>query len=215
MRFSDLDIVDELDRPENEPLRRSFHARRFAAGSSIFIPGADEDLVFVVKSGRVRIYLAYEDKEFTVAILERGDIYATHTRAYVQTMTPTEILVTGTDEFRKRMGALPGFSSNMVRVLGVLLKNAFSIIDGLVFQDSSQRLAALLIHEAEASLATTGKPVVRLNLTVEELAKMLGATRQTVSTLLNDMIRTGVLEKQGRGVYHVLQMDRVREIANH
>jgi predicted transcriptional regulator len=44
---------------------------------------------------------------------------------------------------------------------------------------------------------------------------MLGATRQTVSTLLNDMIRTGVLEKQGRGVYHVLQMDRVREIANH
>ncbi|GAB7021750.1 Crp/Fnr family transcriptional regulator [Salidesulfovibrio brasiliensis] len=214
MRFSDLDIVDELARPENEALRSSFHSRSFAAGSSIFTPGADEDLVFVVKSGRVRIYLAYEDKEFTVAILERGDIYASHTRAYAQAMTHAEILVTGTGEFRKRMAALPGFSSTMVRVLGVLLKNAFSIIDGLVFQDSSQRLASLLMHEADESLAKTGEAVARLNLTVEELAKMLGATRQTVSTLLNDMIRTGILEKQGRGIYKVLQMDRLREIAN-
>lgn len=214
MRFSDLDIVDELARPENEALRQSFRSRTYPANSSIFTPGEDEDLVFVVASGKVRIYLAYEDKEFTVAILKRGDIYASHTRAFAQAMTPTEILVTSTTEFRKRMASLPGFSSTMVRVLGVLLKNAFSIIDGLVFQDSNQRLASLLLHEAKDSLSKTGEPVARLELTVEELAKMLGATRQTVSTLLNDMIKAGTLEKKGRGIYKVLQMDHLSEIAD-
>jgi len=48
--------------------------------SLIYSPGYERDLIFVVKKGRLRLYLAVEDKDFSLAILEPGDIYATHTQ---------------------------------------------------------------------------------------------------------------------------------------
>ncbi|MBZ2172761.1 Crp/Fnr family transcriptional regulator [Nitratidesulfovibrio sp. SRB-5] len=286
MKLSDVDLLEALERPESAPLREMFSVRRVARGQGIFWPDEQEDLVLVVKSGRFRVYLSYGGKEFTLAFLERGDIYSSHTGAHVQALADGEMLLADTRAFRRRMTDLPEVSAIMVRVLGQMLRSTFFLIEGLVFRDSNTRLASLLLEQAErapapdpddsadldnlaemdaedgdptgAGMASTpdGVPphvpanapihtpvhtpaamrpahaharrhavptrsvqpgsgqIIRMDLTTEQLAGMVGATRQTVSTLLNDMIRSGILERVGRGAYRVRDMDRLRELAS-
>lgn len=256
MKLSDVDLLEALERPECAPLREMFAARRVTRGQGIFWPDEQEDLVLVVKSGRFRVYLSYGGKEFTLAILQRGDIYSSHTGAHVQALADGEVLLADTRAFRRRMTDLPEVSAIMVRVLGQMLRSTFFLIEGLVFRDSNTRLASLLLEQAERVApagpvepadrqappddapdtpdpedahahapsrlhAMPARPVqpgsgqiIRLDLTTEQLAGMVGATRQTVSTLLNDMIRSGILERVGRGAYRVRDMDRLRELAS-
>lgn len=287
MKLSDVDLLEALERPESAPLREMFSVRRVARGQGIFWPDEQEDLVLVVKSGRFRVYLSYGGKEFTLAFLERGDIYSSHTGAHVQALADGEMLLADTRAFRRRMTDLPEVSAIMVRVLGQMLRSTFFLIEGLVFRDSNTRLASLLLEQAErapapdptdpadfaavdtaddapaaagaasapgdapphvlaAPSAHTPAPpsanvpaamrpahaparrhampvpsvqpgsgqIIRMDLTTEQLAGMVGATRQTVSTLLNDMIRSGILERVGRGAYRVRDMDRLRELAS-
>ncbi|MDR3045472.1 MAG: helix-turn-helix domain-containing protein [Desulfovibrio sp.] len=285
MKLSDVDLLEALERPESAPLREMFSVRRVARGQGIFWPDEQEDLVLVVKSGRFRVYLSYGGKEFTLAFLERGDIYSSHTGAHVQALADGEVLLADTRAFRRRMTDLPEVSAIMVRVLGQMLRSTFFLIEGLVFRDSNTRLASLLLEQAEraptpdpddsidpaglaemvaaddaptgtgmtsapgdapqhvlaappatpsANAPATPRPahaparhhampsrvqpgsgqIIRMDLTTEQLAGMVGATRQTVSTLLNDMIRSGILERVGRGAYRVRDMDRLRELAS-
>ena len=101
----------------------------------------------------------------------------------------------------------------MVRVLGGILKNTFSIVDGLALRDVSARLARYLMSTAQENApGPDGRRRVRLQLSGEKLAQSLGATRQTISTLLNDLTRSGILLKEQRGVYCILDEGRLREL---
>ena len=214
MKFTGVNLLDELKRPEMADLLAIFRKRTFAKGKVIFRPDEDEDLVFVVASGRVRIYLAYEDKEFTLAFLNPGDPYSTHSGCYIQTMEDTELLVTDVRSVKRCLTDIPLFTRTMVRVLGHILRNSFSIIGGLAFKDIYNRLMDYILNEARSSgLPRDGGCLLKVDLTIEQLARLMGATRQTVSTLLNDMERAGLMEKRGRGEYFIPDMEALARAA--
>jgi CRP-like cAMP-binding protein len=199
MKFSGINLLDELQRPELEDLRQNFRERRVRKGSIVFRPDEEEDLVFIISSGRVRIYLGYEDKEFTLGILNPGDLYSTHADCYVQALEDTVLMTTDVNSVKNCMAQIPLFNRTMVRVLGHILKNSFSVIDGLVFRDINTRLVDFLLKEAEDGTARDdGAIEIETGLTVEQLSQLLGATRQTVSTLINNLVRDGLIEKIDR-----------------
>lgn len=208
MKFSGINLIDELAKDELAEFRAMFHERSYDKGTVIYTPDESDNLVFVIATGRVRVYLAYEDKEFTLGILNPGDIYANHAECYIQAFDDTSLLVTDVHSVKTMMSEVPLFTRTMVRVLGHILKNSFSIIGGLAFKDIYNRLMDYILEEAR----DTGKPdgagvLVSIDLTIEQLAQLMGATRQTVSTLLNDMVRAGLMEKRGRGEYFIPSMD--------
>lgn len=207
MKFTGINLLDELARDEMAEMRAVFNERSYAKGTVIFTPEENENTVFVIGSGRVRIYLAYEDKEFTLGILNPGDIYATHADCYIQAMDETVLLTTDVMSVKRLMGEVPLFNRTMVRVLGHILQNSFSIIGGLAFKDIYNRLMDYILSEArEVEPASDGSVEIQLDLTIEQLAQLMGATRQTVSTLLNDMVRAGLMTKTGRGRYNIPDM---------
>ncbi|NCC24356.1 MAG: Crp/Fnr family transcriptional regulator [Deltaproteobacteria bacterium] len=211
MKLTDVNLLDELAKPEHAELRAQFMERTHAKGALIYQPGEGPDLVFVVSSGRVRIYLASVDKEFTVAILEPGAVYSTHTRAFVEAMDECVLLVTETGRFHAGLRSYPELTGAMINVLGGLLKNSFSIIHGLVFHDASLRLVGYLLEEARHGEPCDDKGcrIIRLGLLTEEMAKIVGATRQTVSMLISDLVRSGDLVKLGRGEYLIPDLTRL------
>ncbi|WP_316898391.1 Crp/Fnr family transcriptional regulator [Pseudodesulfovibrio indicus] len=214
MKFTGVNLLDELERQELADLRSVFRRRTYAKGTVVFRPEGEEDMVFVVAAGRVRVYLAYEDKEFTLAILNPGDPYSTHSGCYIQALEEVELLLTDVRSVKRCMAEIPLFTRTMVRVLGHILKNSFSIIGGLAFKDIYNRLMDYILSEARAS----GEPldggcVLKVNLTIEQLAQLMGATRQTVSTLLNDMERAGLMHKRGRGEYFIPDLDALERAA--
>lgn len=209
MMHTGIDILSTLKQPGLEELSGCFQTRSFVRKSQIFLPQHREDLIFIVASGRARLYLAYEDKEFTLAILERGDVYSTHTRAYVSALEDTTLLCAETSQVRRHMLALPEFTAAMVRVLGEVLKHSISIIDDLAFRDVQTRLVRFLRFVASQSGETQpgGGVLVNLGLTTEQLAGLLGTTRQTLSTMLNALEREGRMELRGRGSIFIPRLE--------
>jgi len=232
MKLTNVNLLTELAKPEFSDLLHAFHIRTFAKHSIIFEPYHEDDstvfdnphnqasiqsktarpgdYVFIVHTGRIRVYLSCGDKKFTVAMLRPGDVYVSHSNAFVQTLEDSKILIVDTHTFYTRMMSVPQFAISVVRVLGGILKNTFGIIDGLALRDATARLAKYLLDAARRN--ASDKAVIHLNLSGELLAQTLGASRQTISTLLADFTRSGILRKERPRVYRILDKGRLREL---
>ncbi len=212
MRFLQKDLLEHLQGKEFEQLRASFRSGKYAKNAFVCTPDWGENRIFIVQSGRARVYLGYEDKEFNLAILGRGDIYATHTGTFVQALEPLELLVTDVSAFLQYLASDAEVNKGMIRVLGNILQSSFSIIDGLVFKDTSCRLLHLLLNEARREDAQPdGSVILKIELSVEQIGHLIGASRQTVSTQLNKLIKNGVLRKGERGSFIVPDVDALAE----
>lgn len=202
--FSTINLLEELQQPKYDALRGDFTTTHYSKGQLIYAPGLNQDLVFIIKKGKIRIYLAMEDKEFSLAILEPGDLYTTHTRAHVTALEDVSLLTMSTGKFHQTMASFPALSRTIVSILGELLKQSFTIIDNLVFKDISSRLTEFFLHEAKHNGRQTEQgTLVHIDLTMEQLAAIVGSSRQTVSTIINSMQRADVLHKKERGVFLV------------
>lgn len=199
MKLTEVNLLQLFNSPDYSNLLQEFTPRRFPRKAIIYSPFEEKNLVFIVKSGRLRVYLAYEDKEFTLTFLEAGDIFSTHTRAFVQALDDTEILVCNTVKFQHQLAAIPEVSLSMVKVLGDLLKNSIATIEGLAFKDVRRRLVEFLIDAAaDRGRRTDAGTVVELGLSTEDIALLVGTTRQTISQILNDFIKADLIEKINR-----------------
>lgn len=210
-KFSSINLLSEFSKPENKEFLAEFTDSTYAKNNLVYAPGHEDDHVFIVKKGRLRLYLAVEDKDFSLAILEPGDIYVTHTRAHVETLEDVTIMVMPTKKLHAYMTTHPALSWTIISILGKLLKQSFSIIDSLVFKDIKQRLADFFIYEASHNgTRDTEGTLVHLDLTTTQLAAILGASRQTVSTILSTMLKDGILEKKYPKAYLIPNMDLLR-----
>ena len=214
MKLTDINLIKALESPEYKEFYGIFQERRFSKKQIISLPDDEENLVILVKKGRVRVFLSYEDKEFTLSILEQGDIYSSHTRALTQALDDeTVILVTDTKTFGQMILRFPQFSLIMVKVLGDLLRNSITIINGLVFKETHARLAEFLVQAVKDKGEVVGKEIkLKLGLNVEEIANVLGATRQTVSVLLNDFYKTRILKKEDRHTIIIKDITMLQQI---
>ncbi|GAB7079434.1 Crp/Fnr family transcriptional regulator [Megalodesulfovibrio paquesii] len=209
MRLTETDLLQSLEHPDLAAVRQLFGLRTYPKGALVFSPRDPSNLLFIVKNGHARVYLAYRDKEFTMAILDAGDVYASHTRAYVQALDDLELLVAPVAEVRRVLHATPQLTMAMIRVLGDLLAHAFSVIDTLAFKDVRRRLIEFLVYEARrlphckecrACGGCEDGHMVSLGLNTEQMATIIGSSRQTVSSLINALAKDGVVQLKGRGV---------------
>lgn len=214
MRLTEALLLTELEQPAFAEVRKAFATQRHAKGRLVFSPREELDRLFIVVKGRARVYLAYRDKEFTMAILDVGDVYTTHTRAHVAALDDLELLVADTAVVRRFLATMPALAISMVKVLGDLLAHAFAVIDGLAFHDVRKRLVQLLLLEAgRTPPGPDGTIRFDHGLSVEQLATIVGSSRQTVSSLLNALEREGVIALQGRGVIRVADLAALQALA--
>ena len=188
--------------------------RHHPRGSFICTPGRAGDRVFVLQSGRARVFLAGEGKELTLAFLEPGEIFSTHSRAWVEAVTDCCVQVADTCSFQARLLAEPQLTPVVIRVLARLLAGSIDIIENLAFRDVPARLAHYLLEQAAAiDPALPAGLHLPLALRSEDIARMLGTTRQTVSSLLTGLVRSGVLARDGRRALIILDPAALRRRA--
>jgi len=212
MKLSHVDLLS-LFQADSDQFLANFTPRHYAKKTLIYSPFEEKNLVFVVRSGRLRIYLAYDDKEFTLALLEKGDVFSTHTPAFVQALEGTEILVCSTATFGQALARRPELSLTMVKVLGELLKNSIKSIEGLAFKDVRLRLVDFLVGAAaDRGCVTAEGTVVQLGLGTEDIALLVGTTRQTISQIINDFIKSDLLHKIDRKTLLIKDLAALQEM---
>ncbi len=218
VRILETNLLRDLEQPENESLRHAFSEACYTKGSLVFQPREEHNRIFIVRTGRARVYLAREDKEFTLVILEPGAVFTTHTRAFVQALDDLTLLEADLEAVRQRLLFMPSLTASMVSVLGDLLSCSISIIDSLAFSDVKRRLVEMLLYEARrapecAERETCGGCIggsrVELGLTTEQLASIIGSTRQTVSSLVNSLAKEGLLQRDGRSAICIPNLEEL------
>jgi len=200
MYHSNSDWLPKLDEGQ---------AKVYTAGEIIFRPDKTSNRFFIVQSGQARIFLGAEDKEFTIGYLKPRSLYVTHTRAWIEAMTTTEIMSWPIKQLKMLMSTQPELAITAMQEIGSILHNTIDIIEDLAFRSVESRLARYLLMEYHQQQQLT----IELSSNTEILASLLGTSRQTLSTLINQMIKTGTLERVDRRHLTLLNISHLERLA--
>ncbi|NND31366.1 MAG: Crp/Fnr family transcriptional regulator [Saprospiraceae bacterium] len=168
----------------------------FKKGEYIYVRDDESDTVFMLVKGRVKIGVYGEaDKEIIKAILGKGEVFGElalvsndKRNEFAQAMEETEVCMIRKDNLHLLFRDRSSIQSFFLKLFGsriLALENRF---ERLVFKDSRSRVIDFLIELADESGERVGyEIVVRKFLTHQEIANITATSRQTVTTVLNDL----------------------------
>lgn len=164
--------------------------RRFAAGEEIFQKGDPGTALFGVLSGRVGIYtISSEGEEVILNLLEPGDLLGEIAlldgrprTASAGAMGPTDLLQIRREHFVPFLQRNPDLCVSLIQVLCDRIRMNVEFIEDTIFLHLAARLAKRLLSLAELHGEPTARGVrIAVKLSQQDLAHMLGATRERVN----------------------------------
>jgi CRP/FNR family cyclic AMP-dependent transcriptional regulator len=183
--------------------------RRFQRGELLFGEGDPCTGLFLVASGRIRIFkLSTSGREQVLAVEGPGSSFAElpvfdggNYPAAASALEDTEVLFISRRDFQNFCREHPDVALKVIAVVGSRLRRLVGIIEELSFTTVRQRLIALLLRLAQLS-GTPSKAGVRVELTKshQDLAAELGTVRELVSRNLSRLQAEGFLEVDGRKI---------------
>lgn len=195
------DLFAGVDEPQMRAIADRSTMREVPRGRIILQPDEPPEMVYVIKEGRVKVSRYSPDgREQILALLEPGDVFGE--LALVGTPEPVSVeafedtLVCGLhrDDFLTLIRARPELMLQVMKVLAERLRVAEEEIADLVFRDVPGRLASLLLRLAEAyGRSQRGGLRLTLRLTHQDMASMIGATRETVTATFSRFREDGLI----------------------
>jgi CRP/FNR family transcriptional regulator, cyclic AMP receptor protein len=177
--------------------------RRSAPRSTTIMAGGDPtDSLYIVLSGRLKVMMSdSEGKEVILSILGPGEFFGEMglideepRSASVVTMEPCELLSVSKRDFNKCLAENFEMAMAVMRGLVRRLREADRKIGSLALLDVYGRVARLLLDMAEN---VNGEKVVTKRLPKQDIAKMIGASREMVSRVMKDLQMGGYIEMRG------------------
>lgn len=189
----ELNLIDQIAGETN-----------FKKGEYIFFEGEAGDKFFIIKDGQVKLTKMIKNgDEQILNIFSNNDIIAEivafdkgHYPASAVTMTDTAVIVFDQSELEDLIMKHPSIGVKLLREMSHRLRRAQENVRDLALKDSSAKVASLLIFLAKKyGKKQKDKVVLDISLTQQELASMIGSSRETVSRVLGqfedeDLIKT-------------------------
>ncbi len=196
--------------------------KSFKKGDYIYLPEQNSDKIFFLTSGRVKIG-SYGDngKEITKAILEAGQVFGElamigqETRKdFAYAMETCQVCILSKEEMKALMKDHSGLSLFFMKIMGSRVLEMENRLESLVFKDSRSRIVEYLVNLVNTRGQRVGYEwVVRKFITHQEIANLTATSRQTVTTVLNEL-RTNELLTFNRKRLLVRDLDKLQgEIA--
>jgi CRP/FNR family transcriptional regulator, nitrogen oxide reductase regulator len=200
---------------------RSARERRVAAGGYFFLQGEPAKDVYVLTEGAVKFIRAEQDGRSAIIRIALptepfGHIDAlegTPRIASAQALEGSRALVWDTPTVLEAITTNPRFSLNAIRVVADMFRSQADLVQDLATSRVEQRLARLLLKLAHSVGRKTQRGiVVRLSLSGQDLAEMIGATPYTVSRILAEWRRQDLVDAQRERII-VLNRNRLTAVA--
>lgn len=174
--------------------------RRQPKGSMILSQGDRGDALFLIRSGQVKVSVVAEDgREVILSVLGPGSFFGELAllddeprSAHVIAMEDTLLLQLHREDLRGRLKLSPELSVSLLRELSQRLRRADDTIASLMLLDVNGRIANLLLELAREEGGETGTRITR-RLTHASLGQMVGASRETVSRTMRNLVLRSVI----------------------
>jgi len=178
--------------------------RTFPKNTVLIHEGDTGDSLFIVLSGKVKVYAGNEQgKEVVIDFHGPGEyvgemsLTGAPRSASVITLEPTTCAVVGRAHFREFILACPDFALHLIEKLIDRARRATENVKSLALSDVYGRLVRLLTSLARE---VDGRLVVPEKLTQQDIAERIGASRDMVSRLLKDLVSGGYLAIEGKSI---------------
>lgn len=197
--LQNIPLFSGLPDPDVQSLLKLATPRNFAKNALVIREGAEGESLFIVTAGKVKVYLNDDNgKEIILSVLGPGDFIGElalidddSRSASVMTMEPSEFLVLPKAAFRDHLRKNPDLSMNIMRVLATRLRAADQMIGSLALMDVFGRVARTLTQLAKPA---EGRMVVTDRYTQQDIANMVGASREMVSRIFRDLTLAGLIQ---------------------
>lgn len=202
-------LFDGLSPTEMQEMERITRMQEVKRRQPLYLPGDPSSSVYLLKQGRVKIAnTAPSGKEVTFDILEPGEIFGelevlegAPRETAAEALDDVMLCVIRREDFDRYLAMHPDLNIKLTKMIGLRLRRIQSRVEDLVFRDVPARLAHLLLALAK----TEGEPEevgirIRAKLTHQELANLIGSSRETVTSTLGHFKEDGLIQMDGRTI---------------
>jgi len=214
-------LFAELDDGSAEALEKAMGTLRLSKGEILFREGETEDRLYVVVAGKIKLGRSGSaGRENLLAVLGPGQMFGELSvfdpgpRSTTATaVTAVEVRTLEHDELMRWIEGHPEVARSLLGQLAARLRRANDVVADLVFSDVPGRVAKQLLELARRFGDRKDDGVhVHHDLTQEELAQLVGASRETVNKALADFAARGWIRLEPRSVT-LLDVERVERRA--
>ena len=216
-------LFEGFNHEEMEELNRITKMKWYKKDQPIYFPGETSHSVFLLKQGRVKICKTSETgKSVTLAILEPGEIFGevealegvprTTIAQSLDTLEDVLVCEILHSDFEQYLHDIPKVGTRLYKLIGPRIRQIETQVGDLVFRTAPGRLAQLFLQLSERM----GKPApdgiqLKPRLTHKNLADLVGSARETVSLILGDFAREGLI-RQEKSYITILDKEKLTHI---
>jgi len=208
--LSNLDLIRRvplfsmLTNDQAQGIADSVVKRRFRRGEIIVEHGRKSNALYILLTGRARVLTAdSRGREVILAVLQSGDYVGEMSliddephSATVRAEVQTDMLILGRAEFTRCLPENSSLSYAIMHGLVQRLRSADRQIESLALLDVYGRVARTLLDMAVDDGETK---IIRNKVSRQDLAKVVGASREMVSRVMKDLEERGMIETQDNG----------------
>lgn len=173
----------------------------------LYLAGDAGDRIYLLKRGVVKISALQEDgREVILALLRKGEVFGEEAvledaprdhmaEAYEDAL----VCIITRQDFMDMLRSHPEMVFKVTKLIGLRLKTFRTRVEHLLFKGASQRLASTLLELArEHGIADAQGTLVPLRLSQQDLANLIGVTRESVNLALSDFRKRGLVVLESR-----------------
>ncbi|MDZ7800092.1 MAG: Crp/Fnr family transcriptional regulator [Trueperaceae bacterium] len=198
-------LFEDLSEDELEQLSKITPYRRYGAGEVVYHMEDPSDALYFVRDGMVKISMYFPNgKEMILGLLGQYDIFgellllpSERRPNQAEAVVDTTLIVMPESDFQRLLQQQPRIAMKFIQVMSTRLWQAQQWQAEVGAFDAPGRLANLLVR-LSSDFGRKGERGVEidLNLTQQDLAKMIGATRETVSHCLARLLEFGAVKRR-------------------
>jgi len=214
-------LLRELSDQDAETFRPHTHVVLLPRAERLFDEGDLGDSLYLVISGKVKLTRTAPDgRESLVSVHGPGDMFGelamfdpTYRTSTAVAITDARLAQIAHDDLRKVLATRPPVALLLLKALAQRLRRATEANTNLIFTDVPGRVAKALLELADKFGSQTDEGTqVNHDLTQEELAQLVGASRETVNKALADFATRGWIQLAAKSVL-LIDQDRLRRRA--
>jgi len=207
--LSEVEVLEPLSAEQLEWVAQKTLDRSFQKGEMVYLPGDASEIVYLLLTGRVRLYGMVRQRELTFDIIRAGDMFGEVSltertqNEYAQALEPSQVGMLELNTFRHLVRENAEFNARVIKVLGERSRMTRGRMTDIALKDSPARLAALLLDlvQDEGVVTLEGHYRVGTHYTHEELATMIGLKRVAITRAFGGLQDRGYVQLRRRQIY--------------
>lgn len=219
--LSQIHLLDMLPMEDLMEIDRMASMSSIRKHTLIQSPESFREGIYFIKQGALRLYkITPEGKQFTLGILGKGNVFgeidsfSLGTRdIFIETIEDTLLCSLDKEQFERFLADRPQFILKLLKVLSERLKERDEMLEKLALGSVRDRILHLLVKLSEQFGVKEGDYYkIDLPLTHQELANMIGATRESVTVVLKELAKEKVVQTGRKSI--LVQREKAKAYSN-